>query len=651
MADDLSGADIRKMFQQSDTGGADQSATPPAAGSGADIRKQFRAADDAAAKSATTPLPGPAVPSADEQSAETGLPLPRSLPPGGLVDTSLTPGPNVGTVLPLSRDDAGNIRFAVPNPLRAIISEGPQVQDGKITVPAETIDPANNQLNFTPEYSAGAGLFGARPLRFSGPNPLMREPVSPLTLTKPPPVTIDELTAAIGRADQKPAPATPTSSAPQAAPAPSAGAPADPRAALPVLTAEERAWAAGAQERLQEIKTTNQEAGVPGDLGAAATPEQLAQLTPQQMKAYRRQAELGEALAPAPREMDRKIYVEGSAPTRAEYSADPEISQQETLERERAPKQHDAVQEANNAARVRKFEGMMGSDIQVDDLKIAKAKAAEKDGNEFLRVARPIDLTPAAEWIDGQLADPRVQARPDVVKKLGDLRKSLFDANGNMRTEPGYGWGLHDEAMADLEKAKDTTRAERYSKSQLLQWKKIVDGVNDTASDGAFQKFLDNQSGYASQINALDLLQKYRPKLTSGKTGMILPTAYHRFVADLAMRRGNPGIDAAMDIPDETMRGLLNIGKDLKRADNIDLGKARGSPTNLLFSLAKGTGIGMAHAAFSAMPGTTGVGNILLQGALDAAGKATGNVLLRRRVNRSLAPPPGGYDYSPLQPP
>jgi len=419
----------------------------------------------------------------------------------------------------------------------------------------------------------------------------------------------------------------------------------------PILSAEDAAWVSGTKERIAEIQQANQAAGIPGNLGAAATPEQLAQLTPQQMKAYRRQAELGEALAPAPREVDRNIYVEGSYPTRAEYSADPNISQKEALHRERAPKEYDPRLEGNNAARVNKFEGLMGTDIAVDDLKVAKGKAAETDGAAYLAKARPLDLSPAVSWIDEQMANPRIRERSDVMAKLRKLRASLFDEGGNLKTDPSSGWGMHDELMADLEKAKDSTRAERYAKGQLIEYKRIIDEVNDTASDGAFRTFLDNQAGYAARINAMEILQKYRPKLTSGKTGFILPTAYHKWVADLAMRRGHPGVDAAMDIPDDVMRGLINIGKDLKRADNIDLGKARGSNTNLLFTLAQGTGIGMAHLGVAAATQGSGIGNLLLQGAINAGRSATGNVLLRRAARKGLAEPRGGYDYGPVQPP
>ena len=160
-------------------------------------------------------------PNADEPGGGM-LPVPRSLPPGGLVDTSVTPGENVGNLLPLSKDDAGNVRFALPNPVRALITEGPQVQRGQLTVPA-VVPNEEGQPRLTPEAQAAGSA--ASPLRFSGATPLMRLPQSPLTLTRPLPVTLEELTAAIDRAGPPRNRLAPESAAPSSAPtaAPSSG--------------------------------------------------------------------------------------------------------------------------------------------------------------------------------------------------------------------------------------------------------------------------------------------------------------------------------------------------------------------------------------------------------------------------------------------
>jgi hypothetical protein len=85
------------------------------------------------------------------------------------VDTSTTPGPNVGDVVPFSRDPNAGLRLALPNPIRALLTEGPQVNNGKLTVPGATYNPETGTFGVTPEAAAAAALVGPSPLRFSSP--------------------------------------------------------------------------------------------------------------------------------------------------------------------------------------------------------------------------------------------------------------------------------------------------------------------------------------------------------------------------------------------------------------------------------------------------------------------------------------------------
>lgn len=614
------------------------------------------------------------------------------------IRTALQPAPNTeyGN-LPLSwvaKDtQTGDVRFAMPNALRAPLLElfgGGEGGPGMTT----TVDPATGEMKS--ELSPLAGLLmggAATPLRFSGANPLARVPPGTFD-TKPAvpgPITLERLNQAVvnaspetwrpvgpaeefqpgreyrmnqatGQREVKEGGPVGGQTPPSAAPAgekppgttPEAGGPqpgtaAKPEGALPPLSPEDHQWVSGVRDRVAEIQQENQAAGIPGSVGAAATPEELARLTPAQMKAYRKQAELGEVLAPPVRGMDKNIYVHGSEPTLAEYSGDAAVSQKESLHRERAPNQFDERLRKNTQARVDSYEKMEGTAPQLQDLRDAKAAAAEKDGAAYMRVAKDLDYGPAVRWLDEKIADPRVRESPERMRVLSELRGALFDEKGALKTDPGSGWGMHDNLIDRLDKAGDRTAAERYATKLLVEYKKIIDGVNNAASDGAFQTFLDNQSKFAADINSMEELQKFRPKLTN-RNGDINATAFHKFVTDLAIRRARPGVDPAMGISDETMRGLIMIDKDLKRASNIDLGKARGSNTNLLFALAQAGGIGAAHLAIAAATEGAPLANLMLHGALKKGGELTGNVMLRRAVRRGLNPPPGGYDYGPVNP-
>jgi hypothetical protein len=120
-------------------------------------------------------------------------------------------------------------------------------------------------------------------------------------------------------------------------------------------------------------------------------------------------------------------------------------------------------------------------------------------------------------------------------------------------------------------------------------------------------------------------------------SGELQAVNFHRFVANLAKKRGDPGIDPSMDISDQTMRSLINIDTDLKRAGLIKLGAAAGSPTNLLGALAQTAGLDAAHSAVGGIPV---VGKMI--------GPAVNYMIQRKLINdtaKHLAPPEGGYTY------
>jgi hypothetical protein len=399
--------------------------------------------------------------------------------------------------------------------------------------------------------------------------------------------------------------------------------------------------------------------GATQSVGAAAsregTPPGQIQMTPSEMKANRRQGEMAEINAPA-QPGDTKIYVEGSLPTLAQRSGNPTISQQESLLMQRAPDAFGARLGDQNAARIKAFENAAPSDTRIDTLTRERAALAANDSKAVLEKSKPADLQPAVAHIDAILNDPRIRENPDVVKTMGALRDSLFNADGTLKTDPQAVWGIHDRLINLMAKAKDplnATGAEKFAFKQLEDFKPIIDGVMNTATDGHFQTFLDHYADLSKQINAGTLLNKFRQLALTNNKGEIQGNRFHKFVTDLAYSRGKPGIDPAMDIPDETMQTLINIDNDLKRAGQIDLGKARGSPTNLFGVLAGDMGLGAAHLGIAAISGGNPTGNLLLQGGVNAVKGLAARARLNSLTRKHLGPPQGGYQQPEnyLQPP
>jgi len=414
----------------------------------------------------------------------------------------------------------------------------------------------------------------------------------------------------------------------------------------PGLSEADNAWVSSTAKDVREVMKANADLGIPADLSAAATPAQLAQLTPAQMKAYRRMAELRDVLRPIEPD-DNTIYVPGSIPTLAERAGNPKISQAETVLRQRNPEEFAKKLGPARDGRINYFDEMSGTDVQRASLNEARIEAAKRDNARITATAKPADLTPALEKIDALLGDVRLKETPEVAATFKPLRDALFDADGKLKTDPQSVWGMHDNLIHRLNNAKfDRGSPEAKTNAQLVDFKKTIDEVMNTATDGKFQEYLDTQSNYHKQLNAMELLQNFRPRFTNAK-GDINAPAFHRFVTDLAVRRGKPGIDPAMDIPDQTMAGLIAIDTDLKRAGNIDIGKARGSPTNLYFEVANALGIAGAHVLAAAASAGPGVGNLLVGPAVEKAKSMVSGINLRRQTRKYMADPPEGYRQAP----
>lgn len=556
-----------------------------------------------------------------------------------------------------ARDDkTGALRFAMPNALRE-----PLLDIFRGTVGAETtMDPESGRIQYgmTPGANALQSL-GVRGLQFSGASPLQFVPPGALEKPPLPPDTAANLLSPDARAraaETSAGPATPTGIEPPApAPVPAAAAP----------ITEHTPWVSSTTADIQRVLQENTEAGGPTSLGAMATPEQLAKMTPAQVKANRRVAELNQIVTPIEGE-DSTEWVHGSSPTEAERMGHPVTSQKETLLRFKNPDAFEGPSgqlTINDRARVKAFDETLLSDTQAADLKERQQAEASKAQGRILSTAKPVDLKPAADWIEAKLADPLIQEDRHVFNSLKGLRDQLYDADGNLKTDPRAAWGMHNNLRNKLLDAKDPFSAnpsEKYAVTQVNEFKGMVDGALDKASDGQFRTHLDTQAEFLKSLNAWRLLNDFRygpNKMINAKSGMINGNAFHRFVTDLGIRRGRPGIDAAMDIPDNVMQRLININQDLKRAGRIDLGKPRGSPTNLFFELAGALGITGAHALTAAVTAGTpfgGIANIGVQTGISAMQRRLGQRRINLLTDQALQPPPGGLTPppgNPLQPP
>jgi hypothetical protein len=412
-------------------------------------------------------------------------------------------------------------------------------------------------------------------------------------------------------------------------------------------SAADNQWVSQTQRRIKDVVAQNAGEGGPQDLSAAATPPAQAEMTPRVAKAYRRMSELNQLVSPIEGE-DNTAYVPGSVPTLAERMGDANISQAEKLLRERQPDQFTQRLAQNNEARIRAVDDMLMSDSQAADLKDRQQAEAGQVHDRLIAGAAPVDFQSLAGTMKELMANPRLREIPDVYDTLKKLNTKLYEADGKtLKTDPDAAWGIHDALQNMLTKAKDpmqASSAERFSVKQISDFKDGVDAALNVSTKGRFQtEFLDPQAEYLKSLAAYEKLMKFRnSQMVSPRTGMINANAFHKFVTDLAIDRGKPGVNPAMDVPDEMMQNLINIDQDLKRSARIDLGAPRGSQTNLMFALARQLGIGGVHAVTGALTAGTpfaGLANIGAQQALTGLGRMIEQRRLGRMVDEALKPP------------
>jgi hypothetical protein len=323
------------------------------------------------------------------------------------------------------------------------------------------------------------------------------------------------------------------------------------------------------------------------------------------------------------------------------------VSQQESVLRQHNPEEFNRRLADNNAARVADFEDFTPSHTEVRSLERERALQAGKDDAELKAHWQPVDGTPALEAIDGVLNDVRNSNRDSVRKNLAPYRDRLFEADGRLKTDAEAWRGIRDDLTEKLDHiGSDPQSTMRYVKKEVLALRNAVDAMLNKASGGKYQTFLDNYAHYSQQINEGRLLGEFRDKSLTNAKGEVQANRLHKFITDIAHERGEPGLHPEMDITDATFARLIALDKDLKRSGQIDLGKARGSPTHLFGTVAKGMGLAGAHAvtALASPLASLGLGNIILQGVVNHGVPIVGKMRLDQLTRRHLREPPGGFN-------
>ena len=383
------------------------------------------------------------------------------------------------------------------------------------------------------------------------------------------------------------------------------------------------------------------EAVLPGSVGAAATPALLTNMAPREAAASRATGEMQRLLQPQPLGTDKTIYVPGVEPTAAEIAGDPETSIIQKRTRQSNDTPFTERDTANNEARTDYFDRLAGTPTIVNTLREARSAQAETDLQTAFGDKGKANAQPVVDSIDSILTDPRGAENEAIQKYIAPIRAKLYDDQGNLKTDPESLYGIREEVARQQSKAATAeTPTLNHVKGEMQTIKDALDAAIEPAAPG-YQNYLNNYAAASKPINTMELLQSYQPTLTNGANRMMTFGKVDKMMRDIVLDRASGGVNAAKSIDDPTMDALFNLHADLRRANNVLLGKPRDSGTSQLMEYGQKLGLTAAHGLAAHVAPV--VGNAALHFGTDIFSRAS----LRRRTNKLLNPETG--DVNPLR--
>jgi hypothetical protein len=342
--------------------------------------------------------------------------------------------------------------------------------------------------------------------------------------------------------------------------------------------------------------------------------------------AYRATAE-GQKLLEAqrPGERDANPYVEGVQPSTAEIEQTVHAARDLKMLNQKVP---DVAQEAvqiatdNSEARLRHFDDAAGSRRDIQLAEERREAQGERDRAAAWRNKKAADAQSVVDEADKMLRSGA--GKQDVVERnIRAIRDKLYDAEGNLETDPEILYGVRQEIRNRLSKeAARETPTNQFAAKQLLRLRDVLDQAIEGAAPG-FRQYLDNFRDASRRIDEMTALQDYRADLFDTANRMQY-SRVQRMMKDIVDRRMDTGVNAHHSITPETMARLWQLRDDLRRSASAqDLARAAGSDSvqnawHIARDAAKEKGPALVGAGIGAVLGGgpigAGIGGVAGQG-------------------------------------
>lgn len=479
----------------------------------------------------------------------------------------------------------------------------------------------------------------------------------------PPPVSLEELNAAIQRTDVPanrlaPKPVAPPAAEPDGQPG---GLRPDVDPTKPfTYNPPSTGWPAGTERwagKQAEVGTTER----PGAAGAQITPAAELGMTPAEEAAYRSTAEGNKLLEPhEPGVRDDKVYLTGERINEAEASQDVETARQLKSLRQQTPeldKEMAANEAHNDNVRTNAIHNAIPGQVQITAAKTARQQAMETAEPRVFANATDADVRPIARDIEDELSAPINRQNTQLRQHVRPLIDRLMNEDGTPKiTDAKELWSFRQDVQHLTSKDAQSADPNLRRVSGILG--KVIETIDDrieAAAPGYKAGLRDDYRTRSREIDAMEALNAERFKLfdSQNKPNYNAVQSLMRRIVDA--RQANDAYDPFTHVTQETLDKLWNIRDSMKRSVAADrLAAPKGSPTSQNIGDAlRMAGKGALTAAAPAVGAV--IGNWVLPGVGGTvggitAGTAVNHLLSQRGLTQRLAQGRGMLNRNQLGP-
>lgn len=389
----------------------------------------------------------------------------------------------------------------------------------------------------------------------------------------------------------------------------------------------------------------------PGSVGAAGTPTALSGMTPKEIQDARSTAEVQRLITPP--SGPHIEQVPDVLPSAATIEQKANLAREEKMSEMAMPQQWKDASDANNAARQKYFQDMIGSPTTTGAAE-ANAKADYLTG--IKQTFDPANRNPVApadvEGVNQMMTDdvlnhPQNIDNPVLQQYIAPLVNKLVDENGNAAIlDPQRLYGIRQEIgrlQGKAAAAEDPNLT--HINGELQTFKDALDPVIESGAPG-FLNTIDNYSAAQRPIEVQKALQTYETGSQNSNgiydaQNRMTYNGVHGMLRDIVTDRASADpVSPFKSVTDEDMNKLWNLHDSLQAvATQKEMARARGSDSAQNFlDMAKGlAGEGAAHIATGLVAGP-GLGNVAVRLAAGPVKKYIADRKLARRTGELINP-------------